>query len=230
MLLYSGNLSCNITGTGPVDDYKRDLLPSVLPSSWKEVVRRLHLMEQDRKEAVQETKAKIMFLEAKMDHDGVGSLSKRVVELDDMQRTCNNLAARITFNNLNPRYYQVPENTVSPNKILSRGLEVNLKEIDLHNLTVQDARTRAWEHILYCRIQGVKRTEIICGQGKHSKDSIPKLRPALLEALQLLTHVNVKVHEKNHGRLVIEMLDEHLASPHKDAVEANETLNTKDGV
>lgn len=117
--------------------------------------------------------------------------------LKEAQVMCNSLAAKILFNNQNPGYYLITLN----------GLGHSLAEINLHNLQIPEAVEYTKEHLCFCRVRGVKRTEIITGKGNHSKDGIPKLKPALMEFLASQQNVKVKKHKWNSGRLVVQIQD-----------------------
>lgn len=118
---------------------------------------------------------------------------------ESLKETCNSLAAKTLFNNQNPEYYLIPD--------IPNGLEHSLAEINLHNLQIPEAVEYTKEHLLFCRVRGVKRTEIITGKGNHSKDGIPKLKPALMEFLACQENVKVKKHKWNSGRLVVQIRD-----------------------
>lgn len=205
-LIASNHFISKETGTASENKDMQELLKTIRPDKSQEVALKLREMAQEAKEQLGSTQKKLQILMDEGDRDGAKKLAPRVRELKNSQKTCNRLASKIYFNDLNPHYYHVPDSTVSQINMYPDEPGNNLARIDLHKMTVPEAQVLAWEHVLFCRIQGLKKTEIICGRGKHSKDGIPRLKPALLKSMCRAADITVKVHERNPGCLVVQLL------------------------
>lgn len=212
------------TGCTPDNKDMQELLKTIKPDKSREVALKLRGMAQDAKEQLENMRKKLRFLMDEEDHNGAGELAHRIRELQNSLASYNRLASKIYFNGLNPCYYHVPDDTVRQSNYYPDIPSHSLARIDLHNMTVPEARLLAWEHVLFCRIRGIKETEIICGRGRHSKDGKPKLRPALLASMCRAANIHIKVHKRNPGCLVVLLLDEPPMTTNDDASEMDEDM------
>ena len=171
------------------------------PERWERYVQELRRRAHQEKER---RKLLSRFPNTGIDEEG----SKFAEASEKVQKAYNGLAGRILFNNLNPHYYRfVTEGTISSDQ-QPMSPRQNLIEIDLHRLNVEEALDIVNQHIVMCQITGVKKTELICGKGNHSKGGTSILKPSLLEKLANNPGIKINEHEHNPGRLVLHILDE----------------------
>lgn len=165
------------------------------PQKSQEIADMLRAIAREAQRAYKRVQREMRDPKREGDIEGLSGLSNHARELKETRNRCNRLAENIHFYILNPYYYHVPAD---------EDLQHRLDRIDLHNLNVREALVRAWDHVLFCQMQGREVTEIVCGRGNNSKNGVPKLRPALLRALRCAKNVRVTVHKRNPGRLLVQ--------------------------
>jgi len=77
-------------------------------------------------------------------------------------------------------------------------------EVDLHGLYVKEAIAYSEKAVSGARRGGHSEIRFIVGQGNHSEKGIPRLKPALQEAMQTRGH-HVEADPKNPGVLVVRL-------------------------
>jgi len=82
-----------------------------------------------------------------------------------------------------------------------------LGTIDLHRLSVNEAKRIVVEHVLRCKEANLATTTIITGIGNNSEGGRPKIKPAVLELLEEMPEVlKREVDKTNVGQVIVEML------------------------
>ncbi|KLO08688.1 hypothetical protein SCHPADRAFT_944238 [Schizopora paradoxa] len=81
-----------------------------------------------------------------------------------------------------------------------------LEFIDLHGLSVQDARRYVTKHLKLCKNANLDKTTIITGVGNRSEGGIPKIRPAILRTLKETREVaKGELDIENEGQVIVQM-------------------------
>ncbi|KLO08691.1 hypothetical protein SCHPADRAFT_834965, partial [Schizopora paradoxa] len=83
-----------------------------------------------------------------------------------------------------------------------------LKHIDLHGLTVKEAKEYTTNHLNFCKKEKVETTTIITGKGLHSRGAQPKIQPAILQLLEEMPElVKGEIDSTNTGQVLVEILN-----------------------
>ncbi|KAI0687902.1 hypothetical protein BC835DRAFT_372336 [Cytidiella melzeri] len=109
------------------------------------------------------------------------------VEYEEAQENINNLHAKAAR-----RYYKAHNLNPAP------------QEIDVHRLSSEEAIVQVKKAIRDARGFGAPHLRIIVGKGKHSKDNVPVLKPAVISELQKL-HIATEPDPKNAGVLIVKL-------------------------
>ncbi len=144
-----------------------------------------------------------------------GSPAERTAALARM-RDSNSFAAGIIFAGLNPvlRAWAVstkgPRSAAQVEEILL-ALEREPLTVDLHHLYVSEALRRLRATIDLAWRQNWKRLRVICGEGKHSYDNVPKINPKVNDILSRWHEegrwiASVDRHPVYHGTFNVELL------------------------
>ncbi|KAI0339844.1 hypothetical protein BDW22DRAFT_1360862 [Trametopsis cervina] len=109
------------------------------------------------------------------------------VEYEEAQENINQLHTKAAR-----RYYKAHNLNPAP------------QEIDVHRLNTDEALVQVKKAIRDARGFGATQLRIIVGKGKHSKDNVPVLKPAVISELQKL-HIATEEDKKNAGVLVVKL-------------------------
>src|SRR5271154_32144 len=80
----------------------------------------------------------------------------------------------------------------------------DLTRIDLHGLLVKEAVARVEKHVELCKGKGITKTVVVTGWGRHRKEGLAKIKPAIKE-LFVRERLRVWVDEPKEGCIKVEI-------------------------